>query len=683
MIRSVDVVVDFNQIAGFRFVRSLGSGSFAHTYEAERDGERFAVKVFHELPATSAKQERFRREVSSLRVAHPNLAEYAESGIDVCGGRRAAYIAMRYRPGCALDQRLSEVGRLPWKRAVEIARGVATGLGCLHEHGVVHRDLKPANIYLPADGGTLILDFGLARLLDRTSITAHGAFVGTRLYSAPEQIRGEIDIHSDLYALGVVLYEMLTGRVPLAADNDLELIEKIRHEDPEPPTALEPSVPDWLDRLVLDLLAKEPVQRPLSAQDVLEVIENPAPSGRAVRAPYDRDRPPLLAVRASSSAAARAVLDGALTDDAPDIAISSITQPGQLDELHRARATSGLALAVDTRVLDTATGGHRSVAALRGRVFVPPGPGPHTPASLRTRAETRRVARGDIEEQLREGASLLRTPAFAIDSSASEWLRRNPRLLEAALDARDALAPGVPVYAHVPCTVDALLERDQRLSIVNRFARGEPDGYWLGVAGIDAYGADQVAAGIDFALLLQHVGVPCLWTLPGTLAELAWSCGISGVEITLGRGGDFRVPATTRQIRRFDQRPRFEFPSLMASLSADLAKKVLVSDSLPECECTCPSCRRGASVDERLAQANSHNLWCWMELRRKLAQLDATQRLERYRFRLQASREHLTAARRTLPELRSLRHLQLSEQTLTLITRERTLDTGRRLRRAS
>lgn len=335
-------------------------------------------------------------------------------------------------------------------------------------------------------------------------------------------------------------------------------------------------------------------------------------------------------------------------------------------------------------MLDTATGGHSSVAALRGRGFLPPGPEPHTPASLRALGETQRVARGDVEEQLREGASLLRAPAFVITSVRSEWLRRDPRLLEAALHAREALAPSLPLYAQVPCTVDALLRREERLSIVNRFARGEPDGYWLGIADIETHGPEQVGAGIDLALLLQQLGVPCVWTLPGALAELAWSCGVAGIEITLGRSGGFRLPTATRHVRRFDRRARFELPSLMTSVSAELAEKVLASGSLPECECMCPSCRRSADVGERLAHADEHNLWCWMDLRGQLGQLDAGQRLEHYRFRLRVAGEQLVEALRAVPEMRSLRHqLRLSEQALALILREGVLDTERRLRRAS
>jgi hypothetical protein len=563
-----------------------------------------------------------------------------------------------------------------------VARGVAAGLHCLHDHGVVHRDLTPANVYLASGGGVLILDFGLARLLDRTAITAHGSFPGTRAYAAPEQFRGEADTHSDLYALGAVLYEMLTGRMPFVAENELELTQRVLQEDPESPSALCPAVPEWLDGLVLELLAKEPLQRPRGTGALLDALRDPhqyAPC--AVRVPYDRSRPSLLAVRATGPSAGRAVVDVALAGAAPEISAAAITQPAQLDELHRARALGEGLLAVDTRVLDTATSGYGRVAALRGRSFLPRGPEPHTSASLRAAGEIPRVARGDIREQLKEGASLLRAPAFAIDSVRSEWLRRNPRLLDAALAARDALAPEMPLYAQVICTVEALAHRDDRLSIVNRFARGEPDGYWLGIAEVDGAAPEQLAAGLDLALLLQQLGAPCVWTLPGTLAELAWSLGVAGVEVALGRVGGLRLPTPTRSVRSAAPDPRFELPSLMTSLPAGLALEALERGRLPERECACPSCRRCADLTERLKHANEHNLWSWMTLSREIGELDATQRVERYRFRLRAAREQLALARKAVPRLRNVRHLALAEQTLALVAHEGILDTASRLRR--
>ena len=678
-------VADFDRIANFRFVRLLGSGSFAHTYEADRNGERFAVKVFHDLPTSAEAQERFRREVGSLRIDHPNLAEYEESGFATCGGRAAAYIAMRYLPGRSLRDRLAECeGKTPWEQARGIAQGIGTGLECLHRHGVVHRDLKPANIYLPSRGGVVILDFGLARVQDLSTITARGQFVGTRAYCAPEQIRGEGDIHSDLYALGAILFEMLTGRLPFPASNELELIERIRYEDPEPAAAIEPSVPAWMDRLVLDLLAKEPLQRPRSAQAVLGALREPSSrAAAAVRAPYDRNEAPLFVARATHGSAARAVLDVAMLGLAPDAAIAAVTQPAQLDELHRARGMAGATVAVDTRVLDTATGGYQSIAALRGRRFLPLGSEPHTPISLRAPGETERVARGDIQEQIDEGADLLRAPGFAIDSMESGWLLRNPRLLEASLAARDALAPSSPLYAQVLCTIDVLAQRDDRLSIANRYARGTPDGYWVGIAGTETCSAEQLVTALDFVLLLEQLGAPCVWSLPGTLGEMMWSMGVAGVEIPLGRSGGFRVPASTKQVRRAPHASRFEFPSLMTSLAVDLAAQALSNASLPEHACNCHSCGRSTSVEERLAHADEHNLSVWMQLRDDLAPLDTGQRIERYRFRLKEAAKQLSMARKSIPALRSLRHLAAANQTLSIVLDEGILDTSSRLRRAS
>ncbi len=220
-VRHMAHAAHFDRIAEYRFVRLLGSGSFAHTYLAERDRERFAVKVFHALPASTHARARFEREVLSLRISHPNLAEYVQSGVATYGGHRAAFIAMRYVPGVSLRERLLEQGgKLPWQTVLAIARDIAAGLSCLHEHGIAHRDLKPANIYLPRAGGAIILDFGLAAVQELSTITSRGAFVGTRAYCAPEQIRGEADIHSDLYALGCVLFEALTGQWTFPATNE-------------------------------------------------------------------------------------------------------------------------------------------------------------------------------------------------------------------------------------------------------------------------------------------------------------------------------------------------------------------------------------------------------------------------------------------------------------------------------
>ena len=249
MIPVVNLPVTFDRIADFHFIRLLGSGSFAHTYLAERDGEHFAVKVFNDLPAKPSAQARFAREVAALRIQHPNLAEYvAERG-------RIA----RWTPG-RIHRDAVPAGPLAASRCLTIMTDAWPGLKRSPLPAVLRRasivciatvlfivTSSPPMSIVTESGGVLILDFGLARLQDLATITSRGAFVGTPAYCAPEQIRGEPDIHSDLYALGAIVFEALTGQVPFRAEHQLELMRQITEEDPEAPTALRPEVPGWLD----------------------------------------------------------------------------------------------------------------------------------------------------------------------------------------------------------------------------------------------------------------------------------------------------------------------------------------------------------------------------------------------------------------------------------------------------
>lgn len=675
----------FDGIANFRFISRLGSGSFATTYLAERDGEQFAVKVLNEPLLDPQAAERFNREILSLRISHPNLAEYVDSGVGMLGGRELPYIAMRYVEGASLREHLAaRGGRLPWPEAVTVARGLAEGLGCLHDHAIIHRDLKPANSYIPSAGGVVILDFGLASMLDLTTITAHDQILGTPAYCSPEQIRGETDVHTDLYALGVTLFQMLTGGVPFPAKSLLELLVRIQSEEPEPPSAVEPTVPDWLDRLVLMLLAKEPLQRPRDAPAVLQALTEQNRFASPVRPPYERAADPILVVRTGTKSAAHAVADAAMQGEAPDVAITAITRPADLEELHRARAASGMRLAVDTRVMDTAVAGYRSIAALANRQFLPVGPEPHTPTSLRAAGETERVARGDMRDQLDERANLLRATAFPIEADTSGWLQRDARLLDAALAAREALAPTDPLWAFVPIAIEALTHQDHRLSIANRFARGEPDGYWLGVADVDAASADQIAAAVHFALMLQELGGPCIWTVPGWLAELAWSLGVAGVEVPLGRVGGFRLPSGARHVRRKPPPRRFEFPSLLGSFDVEITAELLARSVLPESDCPCPSCGAASTPAEAVAHADDHNMWVWSSLRAEIGRLDIDARVARYRAKLDEATRLLAPAGKVAPAVRWRRNdIKRLRNALEVVIEEEMLATPMPLRRAS
>ncbi len=182
-----------DQFAGFRLRRPLGKpGGFGAVYEAERAGERVALKIFHAELLDDVELERFQREVRGLvKVRHPNLVSYVDSGSTVHGGRRWHWIAMELLTGLSLREELEAAGgRLMPARALQLAQQIALGLAALHDVNIVHRDVKPENVFVCADGTVKLLHFGVARFLDYSSLTQDGRFIGTLWYAAPEQLRG-------------------------------------------------------------------------------------------------------------------------------------------------------------------------------------------------------------------------------------------------------------------------------------------------------------------------------------------------------------------------------------------------------------------------------------------------------------------------------------------------------------
>jgi serine/threonine protein kinase len=241
--------------------------------------------------ATPQEAERFRFEAeAAARLQHPNIVQIYEIGI--AGG--CPFLVLEYLEGGSLEHRLQ--GRpLPPRQAAEMVRCLAAAMHCAHKHDIVHRDLKPANILLTADGVPKIADFGLAKLLGgepgqtgRAGLTQTGSVLGTPNYMAPEQAEGRlgrIGPATDVYALGAILYECLTGRPPFEAPTLLETLEKVRGEEPARPRQVHAEIPADLETICLKCLQKEPRDRFASALDLADdlgrFLEGEAIRGRA------------------------------------------------------------------------------------------------------------------------------------------------------------------------------------------------------------------------------------------------------------------------------------------------------------------------------------------------------------------------------------------------------------------
>jgi len=246
-----------------------GSGGMSSVFRA-RDRQldrRVAIKILHPRYADEGEYvERFRREARSVaRLSHPNIVTVIDRGED--GGRQ--YIVFEFVDGENLKELVSRSGRLPVRRALEVTLAVADGLAFAHENGLVHRDVKPQNVLLSGEGEVKVTDFGIARSLDVDhGMTQTGTVLGTSNYLSPEQASGNpVSPATDVYSLGVVLWELLTGDVPFPGDNFVAVA--LRHINERPPSVreLRPDVPARLAAAVARALEKEPDRRFASMAD--------------------------------------------------------------------------------------------------------------------------------------------------------------------------------------------------------------------------------------------------------------------------------------------------------------------------------------------------------------------------------------------------------------------------------
>jgi serine/threonine-protein kinase len=260
----------------FEIHERLGVGGMGVVYRAlyTENGREVALKVLS--PALSGNAQvaaRFEREMAILKkLRHPNIVQYFGGGRS--GGQQ--FFAMEYVPGGSVEQLIKKKGKLPWEEALPILRQVAQALEYSHANGVIHRDLKPANLFFTGKGNRVKLgDFGIARDGDATALTAAGKTVGTYAYMAPEQIAGKppISRRTDLYALGCVAFELLTGRPPFVAETPAEML--FGHLNADPPRVREFSIdcPIWLDEVIARLLEKDPDDRYFDALAVQVALD--------------------------------------------------------------------------------------------------------------------------------------------------------------------------------------------------------------------------------------------------------------------------------------------------------------------------------------------------------------------------------------------------------------------------
>ena len=256
----------------YEIIKELGRGAMGIVYEAKDPliDRLLAIKTIdlHNLAPQEKKdyEARFYQEARAAgRLSHPNIVTIHDLG----ESNGIAYIAMELLEGCELHHLIKDGQRLPVEQTLNIVAQVATGLAYAHEHGIVHRDIKPSNVMVLKGNQVKIADFGIARMESSLQLTQVGLIMGSPLYMSPEQILGgTIDPRSDIFSLGIQLFQMLTGQMPFSGDSTNVIMYQIVNVEPPMPSSINPEIPSMLDTIVSKCLSKNPEDRYPNAHEL-------------------------------------------------------------------------------------------------------------------------------------------------------------------------------------------------------------------------------------------------------------------------------------------------------------------------------------------------------------------------------------------------------------------------------
>ncbi|TVR44542.1 MAG: serine/threonine protein kinase [Planctomycetota bacterium] len=284
-------------IGGVKLTRRLGAGALGVVYEGQQEslGRRVAIKLLSKKAARFEVQvKRFQREAKlAAQIQHPNVVAVYDHGFD----RGVHYLVMEFVEGGTLAQLIEDAERLPWRQAVDVLLQIARALELLASHDMVHRDVKPANILITSEGVAKLADLGLAKQEDPTGegtmLTMQGMMMGSPAYCSPEQARDASTAGhaADIYSLGATLFHAVTGRPPFQGKSAIETVRMVLSQDVPEPISLAPELPQGINDLILDLMAKHPGDRPQNPSELIgevtAILEAPQ---RAARRRVVRDR---------------------------------------------------------------------------------------------------------------------------------------------------------------------------------------------------------------------------------------------------------------------------------------------------------------------------------------------------------------------------------------------------------
>lgn len=462
-------------INGYNIEAFIGAGQFGEVYKATKDGKTFAIKFIRKnFIYPDFQDKRFEREVAALkRVKSKYAVEIYEDGEHTEGQTSYRVIVMEFVEGETLrDKRNASQDAWEIDKALALIVEILKGLKAIHEADVIHRDLKPENIKLTQDGEVKILDYGLARVIDYSSITQTGQPVGTFFYMSPEQAKGEKPIKpgSDYYAIGVMLYELLTGQILFYPSTDAQIIHKTINVKPPYPSSINPAIPNYIENVIIKLLNKEVFQRYSSIDEVIDALTH-KPSEKPLEVAEKVEFYPRIIPNDTT------ILEDYLQHNNLD----GVDFPTNLHFLYKRLhfllrgKTDEMHFLADPSTNRLACTNFRKTKGLRELPYAPGGYDALTPEVFENEAFLKEFVSKVIEFQVANGCNVLTAPFFFFDNTTDDWFSISVKLLRESLDYVRTKYPQYKISGAVCTQAEILCRPKERKTIIEDYGHCKTD----------------------------------------------------------------------------------------------------------------------------------------------------------------------------------------------------------------
>ena len=635
----------------YKFTEFIGEGGFGSVYRVTKDSKDYAIKVFREAYVLSefrkSDDNRITREIKVIqKVNHPFLVKYVEHFLDDILNVKQVFLVMEYIKGDTLREALSK-GTI--NNPEQVFKYILDGMQCLHKAKIIHRDLKPENIKIMPDGGIKILDYGLSKLIDYTSITSTGNVLGTWAYMSPEQIHDSknIDYRSDLYTLGFIFYEILTGRFPYNAKIVPEFIDKIKNELPTPPRKWNKSISNTHENIILKLLEKEPYKRYQNIEELIAIFNENGVLSSQVKTDLSKR----FIIRILDDKAVLEEFSKKFPETKLHLNFPINHQFRQKGLLKLAQDNNQVSLMFDPSTIRLAYDTYTDRKGLLKLPYCPEDYRIINPSYLASYKDQREYVKLVLDEQCKLEADILTSPYHYSHNTndvpttkrnpVAEWFDLDIKLLKESIEYKNNTEPicSKPLYAGICLNANTLTDIQNQKDFLDTYAVMPVDGYMIYADGINKSSTEPLLFHYIKTLveLQKYTNKPVIAGRLDTLGLGLMCAGISGFTSGAARFESFSedlYKETTEQYKMFE---RYYFPELLGTIAITKKDPVRLQQIIQVLgQCKCDFCNNKPVPDLISAKNTKLHFLGWINREvQKIIETDENKRIDYFVSRIE------------------------------------------------